>query len=105
MGRELKGCRFPEVGAVAVAPWRCGAETQLRPRKESSRGVFYRLGGGGSGLALRTVELIGERGRAEEIGTGLLPGPQGFPELKAPDLSPPTLNSGLELLPSRAVHT
>lgn len=58
MGRELKGCRFPEVGAVAVAPWRCGAETQLRPRKESSRGVFYRLGGGGSGLALRTVELI-----------------------------------------------
>lgn len=44
MGRELKGCRFPEVGAVAVAPWRCGAETQLRPRKESSRGVFYRLG-------------------------------------------------------------
>lgn len=94
----MEGLQVPgSQGSLEVWSSEESAETQ----EGELQGLFLSPWRWGSGLALGTPELIGEPGRAEETGTGLLPVAQGFPELKVPDLSPPTLNSGLELLPSR----
>lgn len=72
-----KGCRLPEArggGCGSLEVW--SSEESAETQEGELQGRFLSPWRWGSGLALRTVELIGERGRAEETGTGLLPGAQ-----------------------------